>query len=71
LSLLRVAGAFLNYLNWRHRKDPQMFTRHAGMTMEERDPLVAEWANTIRTEEASTRRSAKHLTFHPLAQDSY
>jgi hypothetical protein len=59
LSLLRVAGAFLNYLNWRHRKDPQIFTRHAGMTIEERDPLVAEWASTIRIEEAPTSSAPK------------
>ena len=35
---------FLNYLTWRRRKGPQMFMKYAGMTMEERDPLVAEWA---------------------------
>lgn len=43
---------FLSYLTWRRRKGPQMFIKYAGMTMEERDPLVAEWANTIRVEEA-------------------
>ena len=59
LSLLRVAGAFLIYLTWRRRKDPQMFMKYAGMTMEERDPLVAEWANTIRVEEASTAAAPK------------
>lgn len=42
---------FLSYLTWRRRKGPQMFLKYAGMTMEERDPLVAEWADTIRTEE--------------------
>lgn len=45
---------FLSYLTWRRRKGPQMFMKYAGMTMEERDPLVAEWANTIRVEEAPT-----------------
>ena len=45
---------FLNYLTWRRRKGPQMFMKYAGMKMEERDPLVAEWANTIRVEEVST-----------------
>ena len=59
LSLLRVAGAFLNYLTWRRRKGPQMFMKYAGMTMEERDPLVAEWANTIRVEEAPTATAPK------------
>jgi hypothetical protein len=29
------------------------------MTMEERDPLVAEWANTIRVEEAPTVTAPK------------
>ena len=43
---------FLSYLTWRRRKGPQMFMKYAVMTMEERDPLVAEWANTIRVEEA-------------------
>jgi hypothetical protein len=43
---------FLSYLTWRRRKGPQMFMKYAGMTMEERDSLVAEWANTIRVEEA-------------------
>jgi hypothetical protein len=28
-----------------------MFVKYAGMKMEDRDPLVAEWANTIRVEE--------------------
>ncbi len=38
---------FLNYLTWRRRKGPQMFMKYAGMTMEERDPLVVEWAKTV------------------------
>jgi hypothetical protein len=42
---------FLNYLLWRRHKGPQMFVKYAGMRMEDRDPLVAEWANTIRVEE--------------------
>jgi hypothetical protein len=50
---------FLSYLTWRRRKGPQMFMRYAGMTMEERDPLVAEWANTIRVEEAPTASAPK------------
>jgi hypothetical protein len=49
---------FLSYLTWRRRKGPQMFMRYAGMTMEERDPLVGEWANTIREEEAPTASAA-------------
>ena len=50
---------FLSYLTWRRRKGPQMFMKYAGMTMEERDPLVAEWANTIRVEEAPTASAPK------------
>lgn len=36
-----------------------MFMKSAGMTMEERDPLVAEWANTIRVEELPTALTPK------------
>ena len=50
---------FLSYLTWRRRKGPQMFMKYAGMTMEERNPLVAEWANTIRVEEAPTATAPK------------
>ena len=50
---------FLNDLTWRRRKGPQMFMKYTGMTMEERDPLVAEWANTIRTEEVPTASAPK------------
>ena len=50
---------FLSYLTWRRRKGPQMFVKYAGMTMEERDPLVAEWANTIRVEEVPTASAPK------------
>jgi hypothetical protein len=50
---------FLNYLIWRRRKGPQMFIKYAGMTMDERDPLVAEWANTIRVEETPTASAPK------------
>ncbi|HXH86972.1 hypothetical protein [Petrachloros mirabilis] len=43
---------FLSFLTWRRRKGPQMFTTYAAMTMDQRDPLVGEWAKTIRIEEA-------------------
>jgi hypothetical protein len=56
-SICRVH--FLSYLTWRRRKGPQMFMKYAGMTMEERDPYVAEWANTIRVEEAPTAAAPK------------
>jgi hypothetical protein len=36
-----------------------MFMKYAGMTMEERNPLVAEWANTVRVEEALTASTPK------------
>jgi hypothetical protein len=36
-----------------------MFMKYAGMTMEERNPYVAEWANTIRVEEAPTTATQK------------
>jgi hypothetical protein len=36
-----------------------MFMKHAGMKMEERDPLVAEWANTIRVEEIPAAAAPK------------
>ena len=43
---------FLSYLTWRRRKGPKMFMKYAGMTMEERDPLVAEWAKTVNIVDA-------------------
>jgi hypothetical protein len=36
-----------------------MFMKYAGMKMEERNPLVAEWANTIRAEEVPTASAPK------------
>jgi hypothetical protein len=36
-----------------------MFMKYAGMMMEERDPLVAEWANAIRVEEIPTASAPK------------
>ena len=50
---------FLSYLTWRRRKGPQMFTNYAGMSMEQRDPIAAEWAKTIRVEEVPTTSSEK------------
>jgi len=49
----------LSYLISRRRKGSQMFMKYAGMTMEERDPYVAEWANTIRVEEIPTASTLK------------
>ena len=50
---------FLSYLTWRRRKGPQMFIAYAGMSMEQRDPIAAEWARTIRVEEAPATSSQK------------
>lgn len=38
---------FLNFLTWRRRKGPQMFNTYAGMPMEQRDSIAAEWAKTV------------------------
>jgi hypothetical protein len=50
---------FLNYLTWRRRKGPQMFTTYAGMTMEQRDTIAAEWRQTVRVVEAPTASPPK------------
>ncbi len=42
---------FLHFLAWRRRRGPQMFHKYAGMTMEERDVVAAEWIKTIRIDE--------------------
>jgi len=44
---------FLNYLTWRRRKGAQMFVTYAGMTMEQRDALVADWQQTVSIVEPS------------------
>ncbi len=38
---------FLSFLTWRRRRGPQMFTKYAAMTMEERNAIVAEWQKTM------------------------
>ena len=38
---------FLSFLTWRRRKGPQMFTLYAGLSMEQRDAIVAEWQQTV------------------------
>jgi hypothetical protein len=50
---------FLSFLTWRRRKGPQMFNTYAAMTMDQRDPLVGEWAKTIRIEEAPNAPTPK------------
>jgi hypothetical protein len=38
---------FLAFLTWRRRRGPQMFSTYAGMSMEERDTIAAEWMKTL------------------------
>ncbi len=42
---------FLSFLTWRRRRGTQMFHTYAGMSMGERDTIVAEWVKTIRTDD--------------------
>jgi hypothetical protein len=41
---------FLNFLTWRRRRGTKMFHTYAGMTMEERDVIAAEWLKSVRTD---------------------
>lgn len=50
---------FLNFLTWRRRKGPQMFNLYAGMTMEQRDTVAADWAKTVRIEEVAAHSNPK------------
>ncbi len=50
---------FLSFLTWRRRKGPQMFIHYAGLTMEQRDPIAAEWAKTVIVVEAPPAAAAK------------
>ena len=45
---------FLSFLTWRRRKGPQMFSHYAGLTMEQRDSITAEWSKTVSIIEAPT-----------------
>jgi hypothetical protein len=45
---------FLSFLTWRRRRGAQMFHTYAGMTMEERNTIAAEWMKTIRTDDVPT-----------------
>jgi len=42
---------FLDFVKWRRRKGPGMFHKYGAMTMEGRNALVADWAQTVRLEE--------------------
>lgn len=50
---------FLSFLTWRRRKGPQMFTHYAGLTMEQRDSIAAEWAKTVSIIEAPAGSAPK------------
>ena len=50
---------FLSFLTWRRRKGPQMFTHYAGLTMEQRDPIAAEWAKTVTVAETPANTTSK------------
>ena len=50
---------FLAYLTWRRRKGPQMLMKYAGMTREDRAPLVPEGPTPIRVEEAPADAAPK------------
>lgn len=50
---------FLNYLTWRRRRGPRMFIAYAGMTMEQRDTIAAEWQETIRMIESPAPSGSK------------
>ncbi len=50
---------FLHFLTWRRKKGPQMFHKYAGMTMNERDTIAAEWQKTVRIEEIPTASAPK------------
>jgi hypothetical protein len=40
---------FLSFLTWRRRKGAQMFVHYAGLSMDQRDPIAAEWSKTVST----------------------
>lgn len=50
---------FLSFLTWRRRKGQQMFIHYAGLTMEQRDPIAAEWSKTVSIIEAPTGPTQK------------
>ena len=50
---------FLSFLTWRRRKGPQMFTHYAGLSMEQRDPVAAEWSKTVSIIESSSTPAQK------------
>ncbi|HKN87001.1 MAG TPA: hypothetical protein VJV04_09095 [Nitrospiraceae bacterium] len=42
---------FINFVTWRRRRGSVMFTKYAGMTMNERDTIVAEWRKAVTASE--------------------
>lgn len=50
---------FLSFLTWRRRKGAQMFVHYAGLSMDQRDPIAAEWSKTVSTVEAPSTTASK------------
>ena len=50
---------FLSFLTWRRRKGAQMFVHYAGLSMDQRDPIAAEWSKTVSTIEAPSTTASK------------
>ena len=50
---------FLSFLTWRRRKGPQMFIHYAGLSMDQRDGIAAEWAKTVSIIEAPSASAPK------------
>jgi galactose-1-phosphate uridylyltransferase len=50
---------FISFLTWRRRKGPQMFTKYAAMTMEERNAIVTEWQKTVAVVDTPTTPAPK------------
>lgn len=42
---------FINFVTWRRRRGPAMFTKYAGMTMNERNTIVMEWRKSVMASE--------------------
>lgn len=42
---------FIQFVTWRRRRGQSMFAKYAGMTMDERDSIVAEWQKTVAASE--------------------
>jgi len=50
---------FLSFLTWRRRKGEHMFLHYAGLTMEQRDSIAAEWSKNVSIIEAPAAAAPK------------